>query len=229
MSWNTAIAEEMERITASKLADEDARKERLAELSEETRDLVINQVKKPFKEKKVSKNKFEKWADIEGYLGWYKISTSGRIWSAFTGRCIKASPHIHSGYMKVRLKNPITGKQDTPYVHRLVAKTFLPNPENKPEVNHNDGNRMNCSVWNLTWMTKEENMRHAMIYGLGNIKLKPIEVQSIYYLCWASDLTQEEIGEMYGVSRAMISSIKNRTSWDFVTDSKVQAEMGLFE
>ncbi|WKV24108.1 hypothetical protein PSYJYH_000073 [Bacillus phage PSYJ-YH] len=221
MSWNTAIAEEMEAITRSRLEAEQKREEACK---------IIKplQEKKPFNEKKISKNKFEKWGDIEGYDGFYKVSTAGRIWSAYTNRIIKPSPHVHSGYLKVRLRHP-EGHYLTPYVHRIVAQTFLENPHNKPEVNHNDGNRANCSVWNLSWMTKEENMRHAMIYGLGNIKLKPIEVQSIYYLCWATDMTQEEIAEMYGVSRGMISSIKNRSSWDFVTDSKVQSEMGIFE
>lgn len=229
MSWNSAIAEEMERITASKLAEEESKEKRASEINETYKDLVINQAKKPFVKRKWSRNKFEQWADIDGYLGWYKISTAGQIWSAFSDKCIKFAPHVHSGYLKARLKNPTTGRQDTHYLHRLVAKTFLPNPENRPEVNHNDGNRENCSVWNLTWMTKEENMRHAMIYGLGNIKLKPIEVQSIFYLCHASDKTQDEIAQMYGVSRGIISAIKNRTSWDFVTDIKVQTEMGLME
>lgn len=228
MSWNTQIAEEMERINASKLAEEELRKGQAEEIGRNSQELVNSQVKKEF-HKKYRRNKFEQWADLEGFNGWYKISTAGRIWSGYSGKCLKHNPHIHSGYLKTRLRHPVTGEYTTPYVHRLVAQTFLPNPENKPEVNHNDGNRSNCSVWNLTWMTKEENMRHAMIYGLGNIKLKPIEVQSIFYLCWASEYSQDEIAEMYGVSRGMISSIKNRKSWDFMTDSKVQAEMGLFE
>jgi len=59
--------------------------------------------------------------------------------------------------------------------------------------------------------------------------LKPIEVQSIYYLAWASDINQEDIAKMYGVSRGVISSIKNRNTWEFMTDSNVQAQMGLFE
>ncbi|MEJ9158879.1 HNH endonuclease, partial [Bacillus cereus] len=111
----------------------------------------------------------------------------------------------------------------------LIASVFLPNLESKPEVNHRDGNKKNISVWNLEWVTKEENQRHAQIHGLGNVKLKPIEVENIFYLAWASDMTQEEIGNLYGVRRSIVSDIKNRKSWEFVTDFKVQHEMGLFE
>jgi hypothetical protein len=219
----------MERITASKLEAQEERASKILELSKESEKLTRQSTKKEFKARKFSRNKFEKWTDVEGYDGWYKVSTSGQIWSAYSDKVIKFTPHIYSGYLKARLKNPFTDSGDTLYLHRIVAKAFLPNPLNKPQVNHNDGNRENCSVWNLAWMTEEENMRHAQMHGLGNVKLKPIEVQSIFYLCWASDKNQDEIAAMYGVSRGTVSAIKNRTSWDFMTDNKVQSEMGLFE
>lgn len=220
-SWNSQIAEEMENITRAKLEAEEERLERASKVKR-----VYE--KKPFVLK--SRNKFEKWTTIDGYEGFYKVSTSGRIWSAYTGRILKPVIHPNSGYLKVRLKeSPTSKKFDTKYVHRIVAEHFIENPQGKKEVNHNDGNKNNCTVYNLAWMTREENMRHAQMYGLGNVTLKPIEVKSIFYMCHASDFTQEEIAEMYGVSRGTISAIKNRTSWEFVTDSKVQAEMGLFE
>ena len=52
------------------------------------------------------------------------------------------------------------------YVHRIVAKTFIPNPENKTDVNHKDGNKKNNHVDNLEWVTKSENTRHAYSTGL---------------------------------------------------------------
>lgn len=68
------------------------------------------------------------------------------------------------GYLRVALRDGI--KTHTKLVHRLVAMTFIANPENKPEVNHIDGNTGNCSKSNLEWSTHAENMKHAGQTGL---------------------------------------------------------------
>lgn len=186
---------------------------------------------KTFKENNslgLSRNKFEKWSTL-GDFSSYLVSSSGRIWSKRSKKYLKATQHPYTGYMKIKLKRDSDGHAVTLYLHRLIASVFLPNLEDKPEVNHRDGNKKNNSVWNLEWVTKEENQRHAQIHGLGNVKLKPIEVENIFYLAWASDMTQEEIGNLYGVRRSIVSDIKNRKAWEFVTDFKVQHDMGLFE
>lgn len=64
----------------------------------------------------------------------------------------------NSGYLAVGLS--INGKCQTSYIHRLVAIAYIPNPENKPEVNHIDGNKMNNNVNNLEWVTANENCSH---------------------------------------------------------------------
>lgn len=68
------------------------------------------------------------------------------------------------GYMTVNLYN--NGKSSSKRIHRLVAEAFIPNPYNKPEVNHLDGNKTNNYVGNLEWSTKSENMQHAYKTGL---------------------------------------------------------------
>ena len=72
---------------------------------------------------------------------------------------------VGSGYMCVVL----TGKRC--YVHRLVAQTFIPNPDNKPNVNHKDGNRLNNHVDNLEWCTQKENVSHA----INTLKKSPVK------------------------------------------------------
>jgi HNH endonuclease len=72
-----------------------------------------------------------------------------------------------AGYYSVRLSNE--GKSRTFFLHRLMAVAFIPNPENKPYVNHINGNKLDCSISNLQWCTHEENIQHAYAIGLCNV------------------------------------------------------------
>lgn len=105
----------------------------------------------------------EVWKDIPGTDGEYRISNHGKVMTAKTGRTL--SPAIDArGYERVCLfKKDRTHRYK---VHRLVAITFIPNPENKEQVNHKDGNKRNNSVDNLEWVTNAENMHHSRANGL---------------------------------------------------------------
>lgn len=117
----------------------------------------------------------EIWENIKGYEALYAVSNFGRVktWTKITPRNIKILEGIKSqeiqgiGYRHVHLcKN---GKRENFLTHRLVAVHFIPNPENKPEVNHIDSDPSNNHVDNLEWVTASENMKHHYKSGRSNI------------------------------------------------------------
>ena len=93
----------------------------------------------------------------------YEVSNTGRVRRLHSSK--DRSTRDRDGYPSVDVYQD--GMRKTKRVHRLVAETFLPNPDNKPEVNHKDGNKHNNHVSNLEWVTSKENCRHAWDNGLG--------------------------------------------------------------
>lgn len=112
----------------------------------------------------------ESWKPIPGFEGRYDASSFGRIRSYQRHRFNEVIPHIlvpcerKKGYLQLCLLKG--GKQYSCAVHRLVAMTFIPNPENKPQVNHIDLNKRNNNIGNLEWCDGKENIRHARRNGI---------------------------------------------------------------
>jgi hypothetical protein len=144
------------------------------------------------------------------------------------------SAHDNKGYLRVGLI--IDGKLKTRKVHRLVAETFLPNEENKPFVNHKDGNKSNNRVSNLEWVTAKENTKHAIQNGLfsfqdserskninpkkgelnGQSKLTEKEVLEIRGKFKPRVYTREMLSLEYGVKPSTIKDIIIRKSWNHI-------------
>lgn len=92
----------------------------------------------------------------------YEVSNFGRVRNITTGYILK--PYRTRGkYLNVRLNNK------SYKVHRLVGIAFMPNPENKPQINHIDSNKQNNNVNNLEWVTPKENIRHSIVAGTHKI------------------------------------------------------------
>ena len=105
----------------------------------------------------------EIFVDMKGFEGYYKISNTGKVFSVRNNRLLNVKPK-YTGYVDIELNvNKVVYYKR---VHRLVAENFIPNPNNKPFVNHKDGNKQNNNVENLEWVTASENQLHAIRTGL---------------------------------------------------------------
>jgi hypothetical protein len=167
----------------------------------------------------------EKWKDVVGLEGKYKISNLGNIkslsrkvnWINGNKRTIKGvdkmSFYINpQGYKSVN----ICGK--TRLVHRIVAQAFIPNPDNKPQVNHLDFNKLNPNANNLEWVTHIENshygVKHKMnLFGskIGVSKLNDSEVVAIRALF--NTFNHKFTALIFRVSRRTIGNILDGKTW----------------
>lgn len=150
----------------------------------------------------------EIFKDIKGYEGLYQISNLGNVKSLkFNKQRILKSLKNGRGYLNIRLyKNDIN---KTYSIHRLVALNFIPNPKNKPDVNHINAIKTDNRIDNLEWTTTQENVNHAFKLGLiKNRKLtytQAIEIRE-------SNLYHKDLAVIYGIHKSTISYIKlNKT------------------
>jgi hypothetical protein len=111
------------------------------------------------------------WREIPGYEGKYYVSNNGEVYSKIIMRILKPVFTSH-GYHRVTLCGPAGSRKY--YIHRLVAQCFIPNPENKAQVNHLNGSKTNNCIGNLQWVTCDENREHAIENGISGCLAKRI-------------------------------------------------------
>lgn len=187
------------------------------------------------------KPKKEIWKDIKGFKGLYMISSHGNVKSVGREvRQVRSDGSVRVRYNHGKILKPVTNKlgylmimlrgekQKNCSVHRLVALTFISNPDNKPEVNHKDGVKANCRMDNLEWTTHSENIRHAYNSGLisKNRQTKAISQFTFdgkWIRDWASisEVNKEKGFDMSAISNCINSKTKTlcgstRTSYGFI-------------
>lgn len=106
---------------------------------------------------------------IDGYDGMYLININGEVFSKYRGITLK--PSLYHGYLRVILYDKKNKKQQSHYIHRLIAEYFIPNPNCFPCVNHKDENKLNNSVDNLEWCTIKYNNTYNNIHKIRGKKV----------------------------------------------------------
>lgn len=180
----------------------------------------------------------EIWEDVKGYKGYYQVSTLGMMKSLRRNILLKLSMN-NKGYLSVYLsKNRIVKKY---LVHRLVGFAFVPNPENKPQINHKNGIKTDNRVKNIEWRTCKENIHHAWATGLSKMSerqkiktslslrgsksassvLTESDIPKIRYLK-KEGKTNIEIGVLFNVHRRTIGSVIRKITWSHVPDESVK-------
>jgi hypothetical protein len=158
----------------------------------------------------------EIWKDIPGYKGKYQASNIGRIRNIQKGNIVMGGIN-KQGYRNTFLVG-LDGKIKNCRCHRLIASAFIPNPKNKPYINHIDGNKLNNNVDNLEWCTPAENDRHAAKLGLkphgeGShfAKLTSEEVEAIKRI--GDMLPSRKVAKMFGISKTNVLDIRKERIW----------------
>lgn len=156
----------------------------------------------------------------------YCINSKGDVFRKRQGKPLKKlKPRIDKdGYLRITIY--VNGKPYERGIHRLVALAFISNPENKPEVNHIDGNKKNNDAINLEWSTAKENIQHAWKHNLATAKKSEDHPNSIYTnnqiiqvckLLEQNSLTMKEIANITSVSYTVVKQIKNRCLWTHIS------------
>jgi len=172
--------------------------------------------------KKIINNEKEIWRVHPDIVG-IEVSSLGRVRS-LKGCCYGINPG-KNGYMRVCFR--VNGKVVNKLVHRLVAQTFLPNPDNLPEVNHKDCNPQNNSVSNLEWCTTSYNRQYREKYGISQLESQgqPLFAVNLSTLEVSHFRAQREASRALGVNVGNINSVikgkyKSTGGYWFVNDDE---------
>jgi len=213
---------------------------------EEMIQVIINYFYEKFLSEKAATNQFidiknEIWLPIPNFEGYYEASNMGRIKSldrtiekpdektgkisymTRRGKIFKIRFKHNRRYMSIRLSK--NGKTVGYPIHRIIAMIFVPNPDNKPQVNHINGIKTDNRAENLGWVNNSENILHAIDSGLmkyaigeshGSAIFTEDNVLRIRELYASKKYNLEEIGKMFNTNRSRIHEIVKRKTWKHI-------------
>lgn len=163
----------------------------------------------------------EQWKTITDFNN-FLISNFGRLKNDKTGRILKQTK-MKSGYLTVSVKpNGKYSKCKTFKIHQEVARAFIENIQNKPVINHKDGNKLNNHFLNLEWVTSSENTIHAyehslMIETKGMLNGNSILTDdNIKFISNNPHMKNIELAEIFNVHRSTIYKVRNKINWKHI-------------
>ena len=140
----------------------------------------------------------------------YEITKSGEIINKHTGRTVK--PQLNGkGYGRVAIGKKLY------FVHRLVAEKYVPNPDNKLQVNHKDGNKLNNNADNLEWVSNQENRNHALENGLHTTGEKcswaKLTKAQVKFIREHREISSREIARVFNIAYSYVNQIRRDMCW----------------
>lgn len=140
----------------------------------------------------------------------YEITAQGQVINKTNGHALKGQPNA-KGYLRVSIGGKLM------FIHRLVAEKYIPNPDNKEQINHINGDKTDNRAENLEWVSNQENRNHAVKEKLHlqgeDCKQSKLDWEKVNYIREHPEVTIKYFSELYSVSRSTISDVRHYRTW----------------